>query len=317
MDMFNQMRVFVRVAECGKFTAAAEILNTSPGAISRAITELEMRLRTRLFHRSTRKIALTPAGEVYLDRCKQILADVERADEEASGAQQRPIGKLRIHSFVGFGQYYILPAVKEYRTRYPHVAVELTLSQRLPELYEGSTDVAIVATSAALADSDLVSHLLGTSFSVLCASPEYVRDRGMPRSPSQLAQHECLILHTPAFPAYEWLLESDKGIEAMKVSGSVELNTAESMAMAVSSSMGIGVLPVYSALLGLANGSLVRVLPQYTLQRMNIYALHPSRRYTDARIRTWIEFLREFMPTVIARDAQVIERHGDLAGEQP
>lgn len=309
MDTLNQMRVFVRIVECGKFTTAATTLNTSPAAISRAVTELEGRLRTRLFNRSTRKVALTPAGEVYLGRCRQILADVERAEEEAGDAQQHPSGKLCIHSFTGFGQYYVLPAIKEYRLRYPDVSVELTLSQLTPKLYESSTDVAIVATSSALPDSDLVSHLLGSSFSVLCASPEYVRERGMPSSPGELARHECLILHTPAFPAYEWLLESEKGSESMKVSGQVELNTAESIAIAARASMGIGVLPVYSALDGLADGRLVRVLPRYTLQKMNIYALHPSRRYLDARIRTWVEFLRQFMPTVTARDAHTLETY--------
>jgi DNA-binding transcriptional LysR family regulator len=316
MDMFNQMRVFVRVAACGKFTGAADTLNTSPAAISRAISELEARLRTRLFYRSTRKVALTPAGEVYLERCKRILSDIERAEEEASDAHQHPTGKLRIHSFTGFGQYYILPAIKAYRIRYPDVSVELTLSQRMPEFYEGNIDVAILATSSVLPDSDLVSHLLGSSFSVLCASPEYASERGLPLRPSELTQHECLILHSPAFPAYEWLLESEKGSESMKVSGSVEVNTAESSAMAVRLSMGIGVLPVYSALDGLADGSLVRVLPQYTLQKMNIYALHPSRQYTDARIRTWLELLRQFMPSVIARDAHLLEEHGTSAGKK-
>jgi DNA-binding transcriptional LysR family regulator len=317
MDTVNQMRVFVRIAVCGQFTAAADTLNTSPGAVSRAVTELEGRLRTRLFTRSTRKVALTPAGQVYFERCKQILADIDRAEEEAGDAHHRPIGKLRIHSFAGFGQYYILPAIKEYRTRYPDVSVELTLSQQIPELYEGRSDVAIVAASSVLPDSDLISHLLGYSFSILCASPQYANERGMPLDPSELAQHECLILHMPAFPAYEWLLESEKGSESMKVSGSVELNTGESMAMAVRSGMGIGMLPVYSALDGLADGSLIRVLPQYTLQKMNIYALHASRRFTDARIRTWIEFLRQFMPTVIARDAHALEEHSSLPGNEP
>jgi DNA-binding transcriptional LysR family regulator len=94
------------------------------------------------------------------------------------------------------------------------------------------------------------------------------------------------------------------------------VNTAESSAMAVRLNMGIGVLPVYSALDGLADGSLVRVLPQYTLQKMNIYALHPSRQYTDARIRTWLELLRQFMPSVIARDAHLLEEHGTSAGKK-
>ena len=122
MDTLNQMRVFVRVVESGTFTAAAHTLNTSPGAVSRAVSELETRIRTRLLNRSTRKVALTQAGELYLDRCKRILSDIEMAEEEASDAQSRPMGKLRVHSFAGIGQYYVLPAIKEYRARYPDVS---------------------------------------------------------------------------------------------------------------------------------------------------------------------------------------------------
>lgn len=309
MDTLNQMRVFVRVVEAGTFTAAANTLNTSPGAISRAISELETRIRTRLLNRSTRKVALTQAGEVYLKRCNQILADIDMAEEEASDAQSRPVGKLRVHSFAGIGQYYVLPAIKEYRARFPDVSVELTLSQRVPELYEGSTDMAVVATSSVLPDSDLVSHLLGSSFSILCASAEYVQRRGAPQTPAELAGHDCLILHSPAFPAYEWLLESDKGSESMRVSGPVEINNPAAIGMAARASMGIGVLPIYAALEGLADGSLVRVLPAYTLQKMNLYSLHPSRLYTDARIKTWVEFLRQFLPAATARDAHLLQAH--------
>jgi DNA-binding transcriptional LysR family regulator len=160
-----------------------------------------------------------------------------------------------------------------------------------------------------LPDSDLVSHLLGSSFSILCASPEYVQHRGAPQTPEQLAHHECLILHSPAFPAYEWLLESEKGSESMRVSGPVEVNDPAAIGMAARASMGIGVLPVYAALEGLSNGSLVRVLPEYTLQKMNLYSLHPSRRYTDARIKTWVEFLRQYLPAATARDAHLLRTH--------
>ncbi|SIT39443.1 Transcriptional regulator (fragment) [Paraburkholderia piptadeniae] len=219
--------------------------------MSRAIADLEERLQTRLLNRSTRKVALTQAGEIYLERCRQILEDVVRADEEASEAQSRPMGKLRVHSFASVGMSYILPAIKEYRASYPQVSVDLTLSQRVPELFEGGTDVAIVAMSSALPDSDLVSHLLGSSFSILCASPEYAREKGTPSVPAELVNHECLPLRTPAFPAFEWLLESHGRPESMKVSGPVELNTAEAVAMAARASMGIGGVPVYTALEGL------------------------------------------------------------------
>lgn len=310
MDTVSQMRVLVRIVERGTFSGAALTLDTSPGAISRAISELEARLRTRLFNRSTRKVSLTPAGELYLQRCKQILADIEQAEEEASDAQKRPMGKLRVHSFTGIGQYYVLPAIKEYRSRYPEVKVQLAMSQQIPALFEGSADVAVVATSSALPDSDLVSHWLGSSFSVLCASPDYLREHGFPKGPKAIGSHECIIHHSPAFPAYEWLIESERGAESMKVSGCVELNTAESVALAVRAGMGIGVLPVYSALDGLADGSLVRVLPRFTLQKMDIYVLHPSRKFTDARIKTWIELLKQFMPTVTARDCLAMEDYG-------
>jgi DNA-binding transcriptional LysR family regulator len=116
------------------------------------------------------KLALTTAGDRYLKRCQQILADVENAEEEASCAHERPTGALRMHSFASVGQHYVLPAISRYRALYPEVTVELTLSQRMPDLFEGSSDVAVV-TASTLPNSDLVSHQPGSTFSILCASP--------------------------------------------------------------------------------------------------------------------------------------------------
>ncbi|WP_206996083.1 LysR family transcriptional regulator [Trinickia mobilis] len=305
------MRLFVRISECGSFTTAAKILNTSTGTISRGMSLLETRLRARLLHRTTRNVALTPAGELYLQRCKQILADVEMAEEEASGAVERPVGKLRIQSFASVGKHYVLPAISEYRALYPDVSIKLSFSQLFPELYTGSTDVAVISTSSSLPDSGLISHLLGSSFYVLCASPDYARTRGLPTTPQELRNHECLILQEPSAPAYEWSLEGPEGRTLIKVSGAVEVNVSDSIAFAVRAGMGIGRLPAFAARQGLADGSLIRVLPQHTLQRIDIYALHPSRRYTDARTKTWVEFLRTHLSTVIARDNEsLIEEAG-------
>lgn len=324
MDTLQQMRAFVRIVESGSFTAAAATLDTTTGAVSRAMAGLEARLRSRLLNRSTRHVAVTPAGELYLERCRRILADIEMAEEEAGNALTRPAGKLRIRSFASVGQHYILPAVGAYRALYPDVAIELALSQRVPELFEGSMDVAVVVTSISLPDSNLVSHLLGVSFSILCASPAYAKAHGLPRQPNQLHDHECLILQTPAFPPHEWVLESDDGVERMKVSGAVTMNVPDSVGVAVREGMGIGILPVYAAIDGLEDGSLVRVLPEYRLQKMKIYALHPSRRYTDARLKTWIEFLRTHLPVVIKRDIAALQKvsavpdsiaYSDLTGD--
>jgi len=312
MDTLQNMRVFVRVVEAGSFTAAAQSLDSTTGAMSRAVSELEAHLRTRLLNRSTRRLALTPAGEMYLKRCTQILADVDSAEEEASCAHERPAGALRMHSFASIGQQYVLPAISRYRAQHPEVTVELTLSQRMPDLFEGSSDVSIV-TASSLPNSDLVSHQLGTTYSILCASPAYLETHGSPRTPADLAHHECLILKTPAFPAYEWTLEGPEGSVQMHVDGPVQVNIAESLAVGIREGMGIGILPVYAAIEGLRNGTLVRVLPLHKLQKTNVYALYPSRKFVDAKTKTWVEFLRAHLPQVIARDMALLE---ELTQEQ-
>jgi len=182
MDTLQNMRVFARVVESGSFTAAAISMNSSTGAMSRAVSELEEHLRARLMTRSTRKLSLTSAGQRYLNRCLQILADIDGAEEEASCAHEHPSGTLRMFSFASIGQHYVLPAIAQCRRQYPDVSVDLTMSQRMPDLFEGTSDVAIIS-AASLPDSEMASQPLGSTFSILCASPEYVRLQGVPECP--------------------------------------------------------------------------------------------------------------------------------------
>ncbi|WP_258399195.1 substrate binding domain-containing protein, partial [Burkholderia multivorans] len=227
-------------------------------------------------------------------------ADVDRAEEEASCAHERPAGVLRMHSFASVGHHYVLPALTRYHAQYPEVSIELSLSQRMPDLFDGTSDMAVV-TASSLPDSELVSHLLGSTFSILCASPDYVRRHGAPARPQELAAHACLTLRTPAFPTHEWVLEGPDGVEQIHVSGPVQTNTAESLALAIRDGIGIGMLPLYAAIDALSDGTLVRVLPAHILQKMNVYALYPSRRYIDAKVRTWVELLRAQVPAMIER----------------
>jgi DNA-binding transcriptional LysR family regulator len=317
LDTLQNMRAFTRIVVTGSFTAAARSLGTTTGVMSRAISELEAHLRTRLLNRSTRRLALTPAGERYLQRCQRILADLDAAEEEAHSAHECPAGTLRMFSFASIGQHYVLPAISKYRAQYPEVMVELTLSQSTPDLLGGGSDVAVVVAPS-LPDSEMVSHLLASTCSILCASPDYLRSRGTPQQPGDLAQHQCLTLNTPAFPKYEWLLEGPNGSELLRVRGPLQVNIAESLAVAIREGMGIGMLPLYAAVEGLRNGTLVRVLPDHTLQKMNIYALYASRKFTDAKVRTWVDLLRVHLPAVIARDKALLtsrrtaeERHED------
>ncbi len=130
--------------------------------------------------------------------------------------------------------------------------------------------------------------------------------QGVPERPADLAKHQCLTLHTPAFPANEWTLEGPDGVQPMNISGPVQVNIAESLVVAIREGLGIGMLPLYSAVDGLRNGSLVRILDQYVLQRTNIYALYASRRFVDAKTRTWVDFLRTYVPAMIERDESVL-----------
>ncbi|HVE06572.1 MAG TPA: LysR family transcriptional regulator [Paraburkholderia sp.] len=308
MDTLQNMRVFARVVEAGSFTAAAQHLNTTTAYASRAVSDLEAHLRTRLLNRTTRRIALTEAGERYLQRCEQILAYVDQAEAEASDAHARPSGRLKVHAMTSFGQHYVVPAVGRYRERYPDVHIELTLAQRLPDLLDEGYDVSLVLAHA-LPDSGLVSQRLGSAFSITCASPGYLERNGVPRTPADLQRHTCLQMISPVSPPDEWVFDGPSGKETVALgAGTFVVNVAEALAVAVREGMGIGLLPIYSAIAGLRSGQLVRVMPEYTAQEMNLYALYASRQYLDAKIRTWVEFLRDELPATLASDHAELRR---------
>ncbi|HEY1608942.1 MAG TPA: substrate binding domain-containing protein, partial [Paraburkholderia sp.] len=174
--------------------------------------------------------------------------------------------------------------------------------QRSPDLIDEGYDVALVLATD-LPDSGFVSQRLATAFSVVCASPAYLEQHGVPQTLSDLAHHNCLQMVTPVSPSAEWRFTGPDGERLVELgTPTFQVNVAEAMAVAVREGMGIGLLPIYSAIGGLRSGELVRVLPDYRSQEMNVYAMYPSRQYLDAKIRTWVELLREEMPATLAHD---------------
>jgi DNA-binding transcriptional LysR family regulator len=260
-----------------------------------------------LLNRTTRRIALTEAGERYLQRCEQILAYVDQAEAEASDAHARPAGKLKVHAMAGIGQHYVVPLISRYKQRHPTVQIELTLAQRVPDLLDEGFDVSVVLGTE-LPDSGLISQRLGGVFSIACASPAYIEKHGVPHTLSDLSNHTCLQLVTPAFPPDRWLFDGPGGQETVSLGPApFTVNVAEAMAVAICEGMGVGVLPTSSALPALRAGTIVRVLPQYTMQMLNMFALYSSRQYLDAKIRTWVEFLREELPAILAADEKSLQ----------
>lgn len=307
MDTLQNMRAFVRVVDAGSFTSAAQQMGMTTAHVSRAVADLERHLRTRLLNRTTRRIALTEAGERYLLRCQQIMAYVDEAEAEASEAYVKPSGRLRIHAMTSFGQRYVIPAISSYQKRYSDVAIELTLAQRIPDMLEEGYDVSLVLARE-LPDSGLIFRQLGSTYSLLCASPAYLDKYGAPQKPTDLNHHTLLQLVSPISPLDEWVIEGPEGNTTIDVKSNFQVNVAEAMLTAIREGMGIGVLPIYSAVDPLRNGTIVRVLPQHQMQQMGVYALYPSRQYLDAKISTWIDWMHDSVDKALQADHLALER---------
>jgi len=305
MDVFQSMRFFVAVAQSGSFTAAAELLDTTTTNVSKAVSALEARLHTRLINRTTRRLALTEAGLRYLQRCERILDDVREADEEAGTAQTLPVGRLKIHAMSAIGNHYVIDAIARYREIHPTVMFDLTLTNRVPDLLEEGYDMSIVLARE-LPDSGFVAQRLGITYSILCASPAYLEKRGTPHSPDALAEHECLRIVNTVMPVEHWTFEGPQGLETITIPVSpFHINTADGMTIAIRKGMGIGIQPIASAVDGLRAGTLVRVLPEYRLEELNLFAIYPSRKFVDAKTRTWVDFLKQSIPELLASDEDI------------
>lgn len=311
MDIFQTMRCFVAVAQTGSFTAAAQLLDTTTTNVSKAVTSLEGRLKTRLINRTTRRLALTEAGIRYLQRCEKILDEMREADEEAGTAHTTPVGRLKIHAMSAIGNHYVIDAIAKYRETHPSVMFDLTVTNRLPDLLEEGYDMSIVLARD-LPDSGFVAQRLGITYSILCASPAYLQKRGYPESPTALGEHDCLRIVNTVMPVENWAFEGPDGVETVNIPISpFHVNTADAMTVAITNGMGIGIQPIASAVDGLRAGTLVRVLPEYHFEEFNLFAIYPSRKFVDAKIKTWVEFLKDHIPVLLASDEEIA---GSAAG---
>ncbi|POA18579.1 LysR family transcriptional regulator [Pseudomonas sp. FW300-N1A1] len=303
MDLLNNLRVFVRVVDCGSFTAAADALDLSTAQVSRLVADLEQHVQARLLQRTTRRLSLTEAGERFLLRSRQILEEMEEATAEARGAHLKPSGRLRVHSMNGLG-VLITPLIARYCELYPDVVFELTLSQRNPDPLEEGFDV-VISIALELADSQSVAQPLGQIYSVPCAAPAYLQRQGVPQHPLALNDHCCLRMLDPLY-SDQWLFHDASGEHAVSPARTFQCNVAESMVKASESGMGISLIPFYAATRPLSDGTLLRLLPTYRPRERNVYALYPSRRFLDAKVRTWVDFLKVELPKVFAEHDAVI-----------
>ncbi|MBM3479937.1 MAG: LysR family transcriptional regulator [Alphaproteobacteria bacterium] len=289
MDRIVAMRAFAAVAERGSFVAAARALGMSRAMASRHVQDLEAHLGARLLDRTTRRVAPTEAGRVYHERCAAILAELAEADSAVGVLQARPSGRLRVSAPVSFGSLHVAAAVAEYMAAHPQVSIELALNDRVVDLVEEGHDLAI--RIGRLAPSSLIARRLAPCRLVACAAPSYLRRAGAPRTPADLAGHECLgYTYAPARDA--WRFVGPGGDDAtVHVRGRLHANNGDALRVAALHGAGIVVLPSFIVGADLAAGRLRRVLPRHEAPPIAIHAVRPQGRHLSAKVRSFIDFL--------------------------
>jgi DNA-binding transcriptional LysR family regulator len=288
MDRLTSLTAFVRVVDAGGFSAAGRRLNMSTSMVSNHVQSLEDRLGARLLQRTTRKVSLTEVGKAYYDRCIQILADLEQADDVAGASQSIPRGTLRIYTATHIVQF-VAPVVAEFLATYPEVKVDLTIGERPVDMIDETYDVAIRLTPPP--DSSLIVRSLATWRHVLCCSHGYLETHPKPQQLSDLAQHNC-VRHVLYPYGDQWHFVDRKGAPAaVRVSGNLITNSGETLRMAVLHGAGVCLAAGFLVHDDLEAGRLVRLLPEYRPVEMAMNAVYPHRHHLSAKVRVFIDLL--------------------------
>ena len=287
-NAFQEMAVFSKVVAAGSLSAAARELGLSPALISRRLAGLEARLGVRLINRTTRSLRLTDEGAGYYDTCTRVLAEIEEADAAVSAGRVEPQGALKVAMPASFGHQHLAPLIPEFASRYPQVRLALSLSDRNVNVIEEGFDLAI--RIAHLEDSSLAARRLAPNRRVVCASPAYLERHGTPRTPQDLAQHNCLTANDFVM---NWdYKEPDGRPGSVRVSGRYACDNWEVLREWALAGMGVALKSTWDVYRHIEDGSLVSVCPGYTFgSDVAIYAVYPHRRFLPAKTRVFIEFL--------------------------
>lgn len=288
MDQLTSLTAFVRVVDSGGFSAAGRRLNMSTTVVSNYVRALENRLGARLLNRTTRKVSLTEVGRVYYDRCVQILADIEQANDIAGALQSTPRGTLRIYTATHIVPF-VSPVVAGYLAAYPDVKVDLSMGERTVDIIDEGFDIAVRMTPPP--DSSLIVRSLATWRHVLCCSQAYLEKHGPPQALSDLSAHNC-VRHVLYPFMDEWRFEDSQGAPAaVRVSGNLISNSADTLRTAALQGIGICLAAGFLIHDDLEAGRLVRLLPGYRPVELSMNAVYPHRHHLSAKVRAFIDML--------------------------
>ncbi len=302
MDRIHTYRSFVESVRLGGFAAAARHLDLSRSQVSHQVAQLEDHLAVRLLHRTTRRLTLTDAGAMFYERARDLLADLEDAERQAQALHSEPKGLLKINAPLSFGVLYLAPLLPRFRRIYPDLELRVDLDDRVLDPLEHGYDLTL--RIGALGDLNLAARRIRRIYIHLCASPEYLAERGQPRNPRELEQHACLhygYLSTGSF----WVLEGPGEPVSVKVRGPVCANNGEILRASALAGQGIVALPDFLVDEDLRSGRLVPVLPDWAPARAALYALYPPTRRLSAKVRAMVDFLVEALGSDGDADARI------------
>lgn len=291
MDRLTELELFVKVAEVGSVSRAAEALGLSNPAASRHLAALEGRLKTRLVERNTRRLYLTSEGQDFHERARAALTELQDAEAALHSSTLNPSGVLRVSASLSFSMQQIAPRLPQYHQRYPNVRVHIEAANRYLDMIENGIDVAI-RNREFEPDSSITIRKLASTRRLLCASPAYLAARGTPREPEDLAHHDFLI-YVLANHAHELRLSRGTETRVVGIQGLLESNDGQVLRAAALGGLGILVQPSYIVYDDIVAGRLVPLLNDWDLPRIQINIAYPSRKHLSAKVRSFIDFMAE------------------------
>ena len=294
MDRLLTMRVFQSVADEGGFSAAARKLDMSVPTVTRLVADLEQHLGTRLLQRTTRSVTLTEAGEAYLQRVRSILADVEDAFSMAQAHTSELSGLVRVLMPPVFAEHILAPLIKDFHQSYPKVCVEVVVESST-EAAQGEYDITFVSAAEGY-DANVIARPILSTYGMVCASPQYLEQYGMPLQPQDLQHHQMLLRSYPSSRGDLLRLRhicNTQPEEQVPISPLLIVNHTGTLLHATLDGAGISVQPADLIEKALLKGLLVQLLPEWTTGIFTLYATIPSRRFIPARVRALLDFVAE------------------------
>ncbi len=288
MDKLSSMKAFVAAANAGSITGAAEELSLSKAMVSKHVAYLEDLLNSQLLYRNSRGVALTELGQLYRERCMQIFDLIEETESLISQRNEKPAGKLRVTAPTSLGTYHLAPKIANYEKMFPDVRVELSLNDKIIDLVEEGFDLAI--RLGKLDDSSLIARKITQTKLVVCAAPSYLEEHGVPKTPADLLNYNCLI-YKPSSINDEWIFKNGQGEFSQPVSGDFVTNTGDALRMAAGKGRGLIQLPKYVVRDDINTGKLQIVLEDYQPDPVPIYAVYPERKNLPATVKVFIDYL--------------------------